>query len=136
MGYRVEKSSLLLLAINGGILLLFGFLLTFLLTKMWPIDEQDHELYGSMISADGETGITMAFIQRLLEELEPEKRVQMLGDQALFERFVHERVVRRSILTAAKKDNVLRSDPVLRYRLQKMAEDILMDEYLILLCHI
>nr|VFJ65598.1 MAG: Parvulin-like peptidyl-prolyl isomerase [Candidatus Kentron sp. FM]VFJ70311.1 MAG: Parvulin-like peptidyl-prolyl isomerase [Candidatus Kentron sp. FM]VFK18442.1 MAG: Parvulin-like peptidyl-prolyl isomerase [Candidatus Kentron sp. FM] len=129
MGYRVEKSSLLL-AINGGILLLLGFLLTFLLTKMWPIDEQGHALYGSMISGNGETGITMVFIERLLEELEPEKRVQTLGDRALFERFVHEQIIRRSILTAAKEDDVLRADPVLRHRLQKMIEDVLMDAYL------
>ncbi|MBT8419991.1 MAG: peptidylprolyl isomerase [Gammaproteobacteria bacterium] len=133
MGDRMEKSSLLLIVINGAILLLLGGILAFLFTQMrltgWPILKQGYESSPIMLSGYGETAVTEPFIHQAIGELGSKKRMEMLNDQTLFEHFLHDQVVRRAILTAAR-DNKLQEEPTLSYRMRKAAEEMLIDEYL------
>lgn len=131
---RLEKSPLLLVIINGALLLLLGITLALLFMKTGtvgqPAREGGQEPAASMVSGYAETTVTMSLIDRALGELDPSRREKTLADPALFDNFVRDHVVRRAVLAAAGDDNLLQENPNLLYRMETVAEQVLIDQYL------
>nr|VFJ43435.1 MAG: Parvulin-like peptidyl-prolyl isomerase [Candidatus Kentron sp. DK] len=127
---RMEKPSLLLVMANGAILLLLGIALAFLFTETGIIGNRDPLTVQSAMPDYGGIAVTLPLIRRAAEELAPEKRQEVLANPNKFQNFVHEQVLRRAIIAAARNDKILWEDPGVGYRMRTVAEQVLIDEYL------
>ena len=126
MDDRTEKASVLLVVANAVILLLLGVMLTFLFTEELA-RERDQGAHWAKVLRHDQSTVTLPLIRQAIEELDSEERKKALGDKTLFQRFVHDRGVRQSILTAGKDDEGLREDPDLNHRMGRIAEQVLVD---------